>query len=87
MEPPLSVCQRLFKEEDQGAEDKTGDNGPWLVLSGSQRSSLRQRGFVVLDALAPASLAAEAYDEVSFDHTALVSPRIVRDAQDTHTPA
>lgn len=73
MEPPLSVCQRLFKAEEeegenQDAEEKggkgDGNDGSWLVLSASQRSSLRQRGFVVLDALAPAALAAEAYDEV-----------------------
>lgn len=68
MEPPLSVCQRLFKEEDQDAqekeEDTKGDGASWLVLSASQRVSLRERGFVVLDALCPASLAAEAYEEV-----------------------
>lgn len=71
MEPPLSVCQRLFKEEDEDAEEKEeGDGSSWLVLSASQRSSLRQRGFVVLDALAPAGLAAEAYEEVSLEETA-----------------
>lgn len=73
MEPPLSVCQRLFKE-DQDVEDSDevgeGDDGSWLVLSASQRSCLRQCGFVVLDALAPASLAAEAYEEVSIKHPA-----------------
>ncbi|CAB1105647.1 unnamed protein product [Ectocarpus sp. CCAP 1310/34] len=59
MEPPLSVCQRLLKDDG-------GGDGPWLVLSDSQRASLSQRGFTVLDRLAPASLAADAYDEASF---------------------
>lgn len=58
MEPPLSVCQRLLKDDG-------GGDGPWLVLSDSQRASLSQRGFAVLDGLAPASLAAEAYEEAS----------------------
>ncbi|CAM9781379.1 unnamed protein product, partial [Ectocarpus fasciculatus] len=59
MEPPLSVCQRLLKDDG-------GGDGPWLVLSDSQRASLSQRGFAVLDGLAAASLAAEAYKEASF---------------------
>ena len=80
MEPPLSVCQRLFKEEDEEVEERgeKGDGGSWLVLSAKERSSLRQRGFVVLDALAPAGLAAEAYEEVSLAEAA-ESPD-VRDA-------
>lgn len=64
MEPPLSVCQRLLKDDDDGDND---DCGPWLVISADQRASLRQRGFVVLDGLAPADLAAEAYEEASFE--------------------
>ncbi|CAM9808552.1 unnamed protein product [Ectocarpus sp. 6 AP-2014] len=59
MEPPLSVCQRLLKDDG-------GDDDPWLVLSDSQRASLRQRGFAVLDGLTPTSLAAEAFEEASF---------------------
>ncbi|CAM9836152.1 unnamed protein product [Ectocarpus sp. 12 AP-2014] len=59
MEPPLSVCQRLLNDDG-------GGDGPWLVLSDSQRASLSQRGFAVLDGLAPTSLAAEAYEEASF---------------------
>lgn len=74
MESPLSVCRRLFKDEEgQDTEEEEeegggGDGRSWLMLSATQRSSLRQRGFVVLDALAPASLAAEAYQEVRFEH-------------------
>lgn len=53
------MCQRLLKDDG-------GGDGPWLVFSDSQRASLSQRGFAVLDGLAPASLAAEAYEEASF---------------------
>ncbi|CAN0245396.1 unnamed protein product, partial [Scytosiphon promiscuus] len=60
MEPPLSVCQRLLRVDADGG----GSSGPWLVLSDAQRASLSQRGFVVVDGLAPANLAAEAYEEV-----------------------
>ncbi|CAM9149897.1 unnamed protein product, partial [Hapterophycus canaliculatus] len=62
MEPPLSVCQRLLRGDADGAGG-CGSSGPWLVLSAGQRASLSYRGFAVLDGLAPARLAAEAYEE------------------------
>lgn len=66
MEPPLSVCQRLFKADgEDGADDAGG--APWFVLTASQRASLRRRGFAVLDGLAPPGLAAEAYEEASLE--------------------
>ena len=63
MEPPLSVCQRLLRaaEDDDGGDQR---GGPWRVLTAEQRLSLRQRGFVVVDEVAPRELVAEAYEEV-----------------------
>lgn len=63
MEPPLSVCQRLLKAVEEDETDE-GHGVPWRVLSSDQRASLRERGFVVVDGLAPPDLAAEAYEEV-----------------------
>lgn len=76
MEPPLSVCQRLLKADDTGDD---GDCDPWLVLSADQRASLRQRGFAVLDGLAPADLATEAYEEASFKVLGRESKRIAHE--------
>lgn len=66
MEPPLSVCQRLLKnvERNGNSGHGLGEGGRWKALSASQRSTLRNRGFVVVDGLVPVELAAEAYFEV-----------------------
>lgn len=68
MEPPLSVCQRLLKTPPKILEEVDAGDGEagvdaWRILSPEQRQSLSQRGFVVLDSLAPVELASEAYDE------------------------
>lgn len=60
MEPPLSVCQRLLKNAEN---DENIGGGGWRVLSAKQRTSLSERGFVIIDALAPEDLAAQAYEE------------------------
>ncbi|CAM9767859.1 unnamed protein product [Choristocarpus tenellus] len=58
MEPPLSVCRRLFRREN---EDHVVD--VWKVLSEHHRSELRDHGFTIVDGMATPHVAGLAHDE------------------------